>query len=248
MGAILLTLAAQNRRWESGPGDNPQSLSTFFIVSVGILVTMHAVMTMEYNFTNQMHSARFYRVAGMVFPVILVAAGRAGRVRYPATAVALVYMAVTLVMIWLLQLFPAEPKLAPITHPIDRMTPPHFPILMVAPALVVDLLMQRARGLGDWILALVLGAAFIVVLLAVQWFFADFLLSPLARNYFFAAGQWGYNEGPGDWYYRFWELDGPDDEWSPAHFARGIAVAVLVAAVGSRVGLWMGKWMAQVRR
>ena len=254
IGAILLTLAAQNRSLGLGTGGlgptatpqspipNPQSLSWLFIISAGILVTMHAVMTMEYNFTNQMHSAPFYRIAGIVFPIVLVAAGRAGRVRYPAATTAAVYMGVLLVMIWLLQLFPAEPGLAPITHPVDRMVPPHFPLLLVAPAFAIDLLLRRFEKRNDWLLAVILGAAFVGILLAVQWFFADFLLSPAARNPVFAAGQWGYNEGPGDWYYRYWA------EGTSGDLLKGLGVAHLIAAVSSRIGLWMGAWMTRVHR
>jgi hypothetical protein len=245
IGALLMTLAAQNR----GGFQPLRRLTVLFVLAAGIFLTMHAVMTMEYNFTNQMHSSQFYRVSALVFPVVLVAAARAARIRFPATAVAAAYMALMLVMIWLLQLFPAEPRLAPITHPIDHMIPPHFPMLLIVPAFALDLLMHRIGDKHDWLLAALLGPAFILVLLGVQWVVADFLLSPLARTYVFAAGQWGYNEGPGDWYYRYWAQDGfANGDWNRALFARGVAIAAVIAMVGSRVGLWMGSWMARVRR
>src|SRR5262249_14644752 len=131
VGALLLTLAAMNRGQGSGvrgqgsilaPDPGPQTpssiLTWLFIGSAGVLVTMHAVMTMEYNFTNQMHSARFYQIAAIVFPILLVSAARAARIRFPATAVAAVYTVLMLLMMWILPLFPAEPKLAPISHPV----------------------------------------------------------------------------------------------------------------------------------
>jgi hypothetical protein len=263
VGALLLTVAAQNRRAGGGGGgevprgDSPtvvrdpqplRRLTRLYVLAAGILVTMHAVMTMEYNFTNQMHSARFYQVSAIVFPVVLVAAARAARLRFPATAIAAVYMGLMLVMIWFLPLFPGEPKLAPITNPVTRLVPPHFPILLVIPAVGIDLLMARLAG-KDWRLSVLLGVSFVGLLLAAQWYFAEFLLSPAARNPFFAAGRWGYNEGPGDWWYRFWALDGSaGGTLDPRLLARGLGIAVLLGVVSSRIGLWWGKWMARVQR
>jgi hypothetical protein len=262
IGALLLTVAAMNRGARdhvAGVRESPENpwhltpdtwhLSALFFLATGILLTMHAVMTMEYNFTNQTHSARFYQVSAIVFPLVLVAAARAGKLRFSAMAVALVYTALTLLMMWLLQLFPAEPKLAPITHPVTRMVPPHFPLLLIVPALGIDVVMRWMGDRRDWLLSALLGVTFVLALLAAEWYFADFLLSSHARNYFFGAGQWGYNEGPGDWYYRFWALDGfVNGRLDPRLLARGLAVAMLIAAAFSRVGLWAGKWLQQVRR
>src|SRR5206468_3583384 len=79
-----------------------------------------------------------------------------------------VYMATMLLMIWTLQLFRAEPRLAPVYHPVSSMVPPHFPLLLVCPALALDLLMRRAGSGNDWWLSLLLGATFVLVLLPVQ--------------------------------------------------------------------------------
>jgi hypothetical protein len=253
IGALLMTLAAMNRGSRELP-DGPatpdtRQLTILYFVAAAIYLTMHAVMTMEYTFTNQMHGARFYQVSAIVFPIVLVATGRAAKIRFPATTIAGIYLLLMLLMIWTLQWFPAEPKLAPITHPVARMVPPHFPILLVVPALGIDLLMRWFGERRDWRLAIVLGVAFVILLLGAQWYFADFLLSPGARNYFFAAGQWGFHEGPGDWYYRFWA----DDRFGNGVFTktllvRGLAIAGLIAIVSSRVGLWAGRWMKRVQR
>ena len=244
-GALLMTLAAQNRQGEAAPS----RLKWMYVYAAGLLVTLKAVMTMEYNFTNQMHSGQFYQVAALVFPIVLVAAARASKLRWPATAAAAIYLAVLLLMMWGLPLFRAEPRLAPVYHPVTSMVPPHFPLLLVCPALALDLVMRRVGTGRDWHLSLLLGTTFVLVLLPVQWFFADFLLSPMARNPLFAAGQWDYNIKPGDWYYRFWALDGfRAGDWNRALFARKIGGAVVIAVALSRVGLWWGNWMARVRR
>jgi hypothetical protein len=148
-----------------------------------------------------------------------------------------------MMMIWILQLFPAEPLLGPILRPVDNMVPPSFPILLVVPALAIDVIARAlprpTPRLRAWVTSVLLGAAFVLVLLAVQWFFSAFLLSEGARNYFFGADQWDYNSGPGPWQHEYW--DGPLT-------ARGLGWAVLIGAVSARIGLWWGDWMNRVRR
>ncbi len=123
------------------------------------------------------------------------------------------------------------------------MVPPFFPLLLVVPAVVIDVLMRRIGPGRDWQLAAVLGVAFVAVLLAVEWFFADFMLTPAARNYFFAADQWEYNQPLGPWRYVFW---GPTE--SAGTFAQGIGMAMLYAAISARIGLLWGNGMKRLKR
>jgi hypothetical protein len=71
----------------------------------------------------------------MAFPIRLVTMGRAGRTSWPATRMAAVYLLVVCLMVWILPLFPAQPKLAPIFNPVTHMVPPPFPLLLIFPAL-----------------------------------------------------------------------------------------------------------------
>ena len=159
------------------------------------------------------------------------------------------YVGLTLAMVWILQLFPASAKLAPIYHPVTRMVPPTFPLLLVVPAVLFDLILRRHAGRPDWQLALVMGPLFMVALLAVQWPFAEFLLSPAARNPFFASDLWDYNYRPGAWQYEYWHLDrGAGGAWSAAKFWSGIAFAAAIATVSSWIGLVRGRWMKAVQR
>ena len=152
-------------------------------------------------------------------------------------------MGVTLLMIWILQLFPAQPMLAPVMRQVERMVPPSFPILLVAPALVVDFLINRmpmgAGRVRQWLGAVAAGLAATLALGVVQWFFAGFLLTEHARNFFFAADQWDYHLPPGAFQYEFWgpPLAAADAGW--------VALAAAASALG---GLWWGNWMARVRR
>jgi hypothetical protein len=239
VGALLMLLARQNR---AAPGEQ-RRLGMLYVASAGILLTMHATVLMEYAaFPNDMHSTRFYRTTAILMPVILVATARPSRLRWPATMTAAVYMSIILVLMWTLQLFPATAMLAPIYNPVTRMVPPPFPLLLVVPALGIDLLMRRIRG-RDWLLAVALGSAFVLLMLAAHWWWGEFLLSPAARNPVFAADQWDYNIKPGPWRYEFWNA-----ESSVVEFGRGIAIAMVTAIVGSRVGLWIGSGMARVQR
>jgi hypothetical protein len=247
LGGMLSLLAAQNRA--SGP-DEVRSLGRGFIFAGGLLLVMVATMISEYaSRANTMHRPLFYQVAGGAFPVLLVALGRSGRLRLPATASAAVYTGVMLATIWILQLFPAQAKLAPIYTRVTHMVPPEFPLLLIVPAFAMDLLLRRAGRRHDWLLAAGLGLAFVGLLVAVQWWFGEFLLSPAARNYFFAADQWPYMVQPGPWQHRFWGVArDAAGNLDPLALARGLAFAALIAMGSARVGLWWGNGMSRVMR
>jgi hypothetical protein len=129
------------------------------------------------------------------------------------------------------------------------MVPPPFPLLLVIPAIAVDMLLVRFKDDRDWMLAVVMGVAFIVIMLAVHWFWSQFMLSPAARNYFFGADQWDYTNRLGPWRYQFWGLDvDASGSWSATKFLSGMGVATLLAIVSTRAGLAWGKGMSRVKR
>jgi hypothetical protein len=152
-------------------------------------------------------------------------------------------------MSWILQLFEATPKLAPIYNPVTHMVPPAFPLLIIIPAVAVDLLMRRFGRENDWKLSVAIGVTWVVVMVAVHWFWAEFLLSPAARNFVIGADQWSYGDRLGDWRYRYWTLDrDASGNWSPLLFVKGLGFAVIVATVASRISLYFGNGMARVKR
>ena len=164
----------------------------------GLVLTMLAIFTTEYADRVLMHSGIFYVVAAIAFPFALVSAGRAVRMQYPATAAAAVYTVVMLVQLWLLPLFPGSPKLGPILWPVTHMVPLDFPLLLIAPAFVLDLVMRRTEEMNGWLRALLMGIAFLVAFAAVQWPFGSFLMTDGARNWFFRADNFPYMVPP-DW-------------------------------------------------
>jgi hypothetical protein len=249
-GALLLVLAQQNRA--DAAGRNRYGFLFAFVAGAMIAFAATFVMA-QAGFPNHMHSSTFYKVTGGVFPFFLIGAARASRLRWPATTVALVYMGIILVMAWVLPRFSATPGLAPIYNPITHMVPPPFPLLLVAPALVLDLLMHRFGAGRDWSLAFLAGLVFLAVMLAVHWYWSGFLLSPAARNPFFVADYWEYSSRLGPWRYEFWGWSSPadydaDGTFSLALFWKGIGYAALLSIGSARLGLWWGNWMQRVRR
>ena len=247
VGAMLMALGAQNRATSER---DKRRLGTIFIVSAAILVLMAATMVMEdAALANEMHGSQFYRITAVMLPVFLVAFARASRLSWPATRIALIYMGISLAAMWILQLVPATPKLAPIYNAVTHMVPPPFPLLLVVPALAIDLLMRRFGEGRDWSLSVMIGVAFVAAMLGAHWFWAEFLISPAARNFVFAAGQWDYTTRVGPWADTFWNLDlDSTGRWSPLLFAQGIGIAVAAAILMSRLGLAWGRGMSRIRR
>lgn len=244
IGAMLMVLAHQNRTPDAHP-----ALRWLYLYCAGIALLMVATIVWELTgFANSMHSALFYRVCAIAFPAFLIGPAVAGKLRWPATSTALVYSGLTLLMAWILPLFPATPMLAPIYNPVTYMQPPTFPLLLVVPAFLIDLVLRRS-GRADGRLALILGPLIVFSLLVMQWPFAEFLLSPAARNPIFVADHWSYTSTLGSWRYEYWDLDtGKDGRWSAAAFASRMAIAVAVAIVTSWIGLGWGRWMRGVQR
>ena len=237
-GAMLMALASQNRA-----GGERRDLNRLFLLGAGLLVLLAATVATEYTQRWDMHQSLFYQVSAGVFVFLLVSAARAARTTWPATTVALVYSALTMVMLLVLPLFPAQPLLGPIFVPIDRFMPPDFPLLLVAPALVIDLVMRRftTKRRRDWALAAVLAVLFVITFVIVQWPFADFLVSTWARNDFFGSHRMDYSVPPviqARWY----QLNPPDN------LAVGLPIAVTIGFVSARLALWWGNWMSRVRR
>ena len=237
-GAMLMALASQNRA-----GGARRDVNRLFLFGAGLLLLLAATVAQEYTQRWDMHQSLFYQVSAGVFVFFLVSAARAARTKWPATTVVLVYTAMTMILLLILPLFPGRPLLGPIYVQVDRMMPPDFPLLLFAPALVIDVLMRRATpgAWRDWGLAAALGAAFVIAFAAVQYPFADFLMSPWARNDFFVSHRMDYGVPP-EAQQRFYQLNPPDN------LIVGLPIAMAIGFVSARCGLWWGNWMSRVQR
>jgi hypothetical protein len=247
LGALMLVLREQNL----APPEQPAPGRWLFLYASGLLVVMASVFLIEHSWPNQQRTSTFYQMSAATFPLYLFGTARASKSRWGSTWTALIYMAIVAVMAWVLPLFPGQPRLGPIYNPVNHFVPLPFPLLLVVPAVGIDLLRRwlgHGRGwLRDWALVVLAATAFLGLFLATQWFFSAFLISPAAENWFFATkNHWGYQEHLGDWRYQFWSETSP--KWNPPLTAKGLLVAWLLALAASRVGLWLGNWMAKVRR
>jgi hypothetical protein len=239
IGALILVLAYQNRTGE-------KSGSLLFIYTAGILLIMSTIIVTEKSYPNQQHGSLFYQLSCAIYPLYLVAAARASKARWAASGAAAVYMSFMLLMIWVLPLFHAQPKLAPIYNPVDRMVPPVFPLLLIGPGIAIDLILrfQARRGFWwDFLTATLMGTAFLGVLLVLQWPFSKFMLSSAADNWFFAGNRhWPYFVKPREWRFTFWKQD------VDALTMSGLGIALCLAVVKSRIALALGNWMSKVQR
>lgn len=240
LGAMTLTASWQNRTGRS---------SLLFAIEGAMVLAFMTILLTDFGLPNLQRTSRFYLLAAGMFPAGLAIAARGAHARWGATRAALAYTLFYLLLVWIFPLFPAKPLLGPIYHPVDRLAPPSFPLLLVVPALAFDALVAaKRRGVAavknDWLLAAAAGIAFFVLLLAAQWPFAAFLLSPAADNPVFAGGgrYWPYWRDVGAAATRFWGA-----EQLPMT-AGAAAEAIALAMVSSRVGLWIGAGIAAVRR
>jgi hypothetical protein len=238
-GTLVLILGRMNQ----ARGREHRALNLIFLCIGSVMLP--ATLVFESSFMELMHNPEFYRAVAMAMPIVLVAIAVGSRNRWGATWVAAFYTAFYLAAEWILPRFHAEPKLGPVYQPVTHFIPLGFPLLLIVPAFVIDILRPRLDAWKLWMQSVALGAAFLLSFACVQWPLADFLISPYARNWIFGASYFPYqaNYDAAHQPYSFW-LTSP----TPARFWLGMATALLAAIVSTRVGLAWGKWMRQVRR
>ena len=94
IGALLLVLSFQNRTGE-------KSGSLLLTYAAGVLLAMSTIIVTEMSYPNRQRGISFYQVSCAIYPLYLVAAARASKMRWSATGAALVYMAITGVLVFL---------------------------------------------------------------------------------------------------------------------------------------------------
>jgi hypothetical protein len=239
-GTMILIASHMNR----STGRAKEMARWLFLYTAGVVLTVAMVMLMETTSRAYLHNSGPYIAMAALTPAVLAIGWRATRIPFAATAIAGVYTFVNIALILILPLFPAEPKLGPVYQPVTHFIPPQFPILLIIPALALDLLWQRTPNWGAWKRAIVSGFVYVGLLFAVEWPFASFLMSPAARNRFFGTIYLYYALPPGSFLARsqFYITS------SAVEFAGGMLLAVLVAALTLRLGFSRGNWMHQVQR
>lgn len=249
IGTLLFALAARNRARVTESA-SLVAHGRAYMFTTGVLVLMGALAMYEpIGYPNSWHHSDFYKITALLFPFILAGVTRAADSRWAATTAAASYMAIMLATMWILQAVPAEAKLAPIYNPVTHMVPLAFPLVLVVPAFAFDSLERWLRPSSEWLHALSLSAAFVLLLLAVHWPFADFMLSPAARNYVFGADQWPYMYQVREWRYQFWQIDtNAAGTWSGARFTVQLLFAIVLGTLSARIGLGWGNFTRRLLR
>ncbi len=242
-GVMFLILAAMNRAAQNDEGTfKPLQLLLLYVGGLTIVGQMFFVQ--EYTWDVKLHQALAYMAMGIGLPFFFAAFSQASRARWAATFMAAVYTVYVIAEILILPLFPAQPKLGPVFNPVTHMVPAKFPILILVPALALDLLWGRVKNWKPWQIALVSGILFIAVLTAVEWPFANFLLSDASKNRFFGTIYFDYNSRPNG-FDRMRQYLLPD---SGAALYTGLLKATVYATISTWLGLLFGRWMRGVRR
>jgi hypothetical protein len=244
-GVMFLILAPMNRAARSNEdNDGFRRLQLLFLYVGGIAVVGQMFFLQEYTWDIKLHQSSAYIAMGIGLPLLFAAFSQASRSRWAATSTAAVYTVFIIGEILILPLFPAEPKLGPVFNQVTHMVPAKFPILILAPALVLDLFWQRVKNWKPWAIALVSGVLFIAVLTAMEWHFANFLLSDASKNRFFGTIYFDYNSRANG-YDRMREFLLPENG---AALYTGLLSATAYASLSTWIGLVFGRWMRGVQR
>ena len=189
----------------------------------GMMLILTMFFRMEYTWDIFLHRAGAYIAVSIGVPLYYAAVWKASRHRWAATWMTAIYTVVLIAMILILPLFPAEPKLGPVFQQVTQFIPPKFPLLLIVPAFLLDL---------------------VVSLVAVQWPFANFLMTRASENRFFGTGYHDYGIPS-------WSAEVTRHFANPEHGVvlwSGLAMAMLYSAISAWLGLLLGDWMRKIQR
>ena len=109
-------------------------------------------------------------------------------------------------------------------------------MLLIVPAIVIDLVRHRIGAWNRWAQSAASGAAFLVSFAAVQWPFANFLMSPASRNSIFATNSFRTSFLPGLRGSAIFFPDGCQRHRVLVHMAVAVLVAIVMTELGTRWG------------
>src|SRR5262249_34208825 len=119
----------------------------WMVLTVGGLVMVNSMMgRLEFTDRGMMHTALTYMALAIGPPFVMETVARAHRFPRARPTVAAIYTLVFALGVWILPLFAAEPKLGPVYQRITHMVPLGFPILILAPAIALDLLWPKLNA------------------------------------------------------------------------------------------------------
>ena len=127
LGALLLAVAHMNRAGLTNTEAQARPYQRLFLF-VGALAVIHLMgYSMGYTFDTRLHQWKPYFVMSTGVPFALAALATAARRRWTATIITSTYTVFMLLLVWLLPLLPATPRLGPVYQNVANMVPPKFP-------------------------------------------------------------------------------------------------------------------------
>ncbi|MGI4805024.1 MAG: hypothetical protein ACRYFL_09655 [Janthinobacterium lividum] len=241
-GALIAVLAASHHQEQK----NKLVYNWLFAISAGLLLTTFFTLFSEFLGKHRMHKALFYQIASLLFPLYLIAVARAANMKWAATATAAVYSVMLLLLLWILPMFPASPRLGPVLNHLTHYQAFDFPLLIVFPAIAIDWLFFKLQPQKGWVKTVSAALAFLVIFFVVQWFFGTFLqTSVTARNAFFGGSSWYFGSDPN---YEFRYAFRPGNVDTGFELIKGLLIAGVIAIISGAVGYCWGSWMKKVQR
>jgi hypothetical protein len=241
IGALILIGCAMNR----SQGRLRATLRALFLYVGGIIVMHACFLVSEHTGSELLHSATAYLVISLAVPLAFVGVARASEQPWGHTAIAAIYTAGGLAQLWILPLFPAQPKLGPVYQNVTHFIPMAFPLLLLVPALALDLMRRVTITWRPWLQAALAGIVFLVSFVSVQWPFASFLMSPLSRNRIFGTTYFPYDD-PAFFMYDPYKFQATES--TRFQFWIVMIVATVVAILTIRLALIWANWLKQVQR
>jgi hypothetical protein len=244
LGSMMLVLSYLNRSREEGQF-NAKRLQWILLYMGALIATAQLFACFAYTWDTKLHMIKAYIAVGIFLPVSLAMMAKIAHHRWSCTIMTAIYSAILIALILILPLFPATPRLGPIYAPVTHFIPPRFPLLVIFPAIALDLLWQRRYKFHAAVDALLSGVLFTAVFFAVEWPFANFLLSTASDNRFFGTRYIGFDDTWSPVTASYWQFTTPQHG---LHLIAGLAVAALCSAMGIYAGKRLGGWMSDVRR
>jgi hypothetical protein len=244
VGTLILLVGAMNRAGLVGDTTLARHLQWMILYVGGLMVVFQMFFRMEYTWDVYLHNSGAYEAMGLGMPTMFAVLWQCSRNKWTSTWTTAIYMVFVEAAILILPLFPAEPKLGPVFQAVTHFIPPKFPILLIVPAICLDLFWSRTREWKPWQIALGTGPIFVLPLVAVEWPFANFLMTDAAKNWFFGTTYLQYNmpSTSFDALRRFVNPETGSALWS------GLGLAVLFAFLSAWLGIRMGRWMREIQR
>lgn len=244
VGALFMLVSAMNRAELAGEHALARHLQWLLLYIGGLMIVFQMFFRMEYTWDVYLHNSGAYQAVAIGMPTMFAILWLASRNRWACTWTTLVYTAFVEGAVLILPLFPAEPKLGPVFQQVTHFIPPKFPLLLIVPAILIDLLWSQTERWKPWLTALATGPVFVVSLVAVQWPFADFLMSRASQNRFFGTGYFQYSMPSTSYDVRRVFVN---PEYGAA-LVTGLLLAMLYASLSTWIGIAVGRWLRTVQR